>query len=134
MSGGDEPKPATEIFNAHMPLIWRIAIVPLLIVMVLCLPIILPLLAFTEGRQQRQRQAAAARTHCQGCGAILGEAALARADEHTRERFANFRRDHPGWRPRMVRRIWAICTACGTRYDYDTKARLFTRLPPEHPG
>jgi hypothetical protein len=30
-------------------------------------------------------------------------------------------------RLRLIRRVWAICAACGAEYDYDARADTFLR-------
>jgi hypothetical protein len=31
-------------------------------------------------------------------------------------------------RLRLIRRVWAICAACGAEYDYDAGAHTFLRV------
>jgi hypothetical protein len=45
------------------------------------------------------------------------------------EHLAALRRERPGMRFRLVRRIWAICTACGARYGFNAHLRAFGLVP-----
>jgi|GEM_PF-3209162 len=108
--------------NAFFAVLLLIAL-PLFIV---CLPIILPWVAFAEWRDQ---QALAART-CDDCGTPLGN------DEINRARQACHDRTRPvvsaimarGGRPRTVP-IWHLtCPNCGAEFGYaPTTANFFRR-------
>ena len=80
-----------------------------------------------------QRRRAAARSHCEACGAPLGRAALDLADRkwgaldggpHPPGSFVRYRR---------LRRTFAICVQCGARHGYDQARRVFPLLAPTDP-
>ena len=100
--------------------------IPLIVtVFFLGLPVMLPVAMIQHVRTQRRRQRRAERTPCLRCGAGLGEAALARADAAWAEYVSKLHREYPGARFRLVRSVWAVCAACGQRYDYDEKTDTF---------
>ena len=109
--------------------------VPLLVVVFLLgLPVMLPVAIVQHGRIGQRRKRRADGTACARCGAALGEAALARADAAWSEHVAKLHREHPHVMFRLVRRVWAVCVACGQEYGYDEKADAFVaQVPPKKP-
>lgn len=105
-------------------------------VVVFLLPVIAPLIVLSERLHQRRKRAVASRTACVRCGRILGPAAVDRGDEvWTAEMRARFDA-HPGLRlvrARIVRTLYAVCLACGARYSYDEKTRMFHPAPDTLP-
>ncbi len=96
-----------------------------LIVLTLFLPVILPLAAVLHARDLRRKRLAAACFVCVGCGQVLGQAALDRADAEWAEFVAKLHREHPGYRFRLVRDVDAVCLHCGARYHFDQETRTF---------
>jgi hypothetical protein len=93
------------------------------------LPILIPVVGFLHRRDRRRMLTAACSSNCARCGAILGGASLDRADKAWAEHLAALQRDRPGIRFRLVRSVWAVCTACGARYSFDADIRTFGLLP-----
>ena len=71
---------------------------------------------------------------CVRCGAVLGAAAVARADAEWSAHVAKLFRDHPGMRFRLVRGVHAVCTACGQSHRYDEKSDAFVAARSEPGG
>ena len=98
-------------------------------VLVVGLPALLPLAASLHVRDRRRRRRAAETFACTRCGAILGAAALARADVEWAEHVAQLCREHPGYRFRLVRELDAVCIRCDAPYHYEEERRTFG--PPQ---
>ena len=111
-------------------MVWAILLVPALLLILFTLPITLPIVAWLDARDKRRRLTASW-VACHQCGAMLGPEALARSDATWAEWLANVRREHPGWRMRVVRRVWAVCGRCGAEYGFDEEHRAFI---PAEPG
>jgi hypothetical protein len=102
---------------------------PLLVLIVLiAFPVAVPIGIVSWIWDHRRMRAVAERTQCERCGATLGAASLHRADTEWTERVAAQLEARPGIRLRMLRSLWAICTACGAEYDYDFSSRIFRRV------
>jgi hypothetical protein len=98
------------------------------VVLLLLSPIIIPIAEWLHARVRRRMRAMAQNTPCERCGMTLGPASLDRADQEWAEHIAARRRENPGLRMRLHRRIRAICTACDARYGYDADLGAFDRL------
>ena len=107
---------------------------PLLVLIILvAFPIALPIAIVSWIWDHRRMRAVAERNDCEQCGTTLGAASLHLADTEWTKRTAERLNARPGTRLRMIRRLWAICTACGAEYDYDFSGRVFHRVSDE-PG
>ncbi len=94
-------------------------------VLIVSLPVLLPLVAVLHVRDLRRRRSATEAFACVQCGAVLGAAALERADAEWAGHLARLHREHPGCTFRLVRDLHAICTRCDTPYRYDEERRTF---------
>ena len=74
--------------------------------------------------EQRAMRKLARRTACGRCGALLGEDALALADELWLRHLHTLRRD-PDVKYRIVRELDAVCRACGQRHRYLREHKRF---------
>jgi hypothetical protein len=106
----------------------RIPIPLLLLVVVIMFPVAIPIAIVLHVRDRRRMRAAAETTSCECCGAPLAMASLRRADTEWAKRAAALQRAGSMMRLRLIRRVWAICAACGAEYDYDTRADTFLRV------
>lgn len=114
-------------------------VVPVLMMVILfTLPIILPMVAVLQWRDERRLRAAVRHAACPACGALLGLAALDRAKKVQAEYLATFRLAHPyGIIPRIPPPADAVCAVCGVECDFDAKRRVFSLRPewdPSKPG
>ena len=113
----------------------RVPIPLLVLIILIALPVAIPVAIVSWMLDRRRMQAVAQRTHCERCGATLGDASLHRADTEWAKRVAALLDAQPGMRLRMVRSLWAICAACGAEYDYDFRSRIFHRVAgDDEPG
>jgi hypothetical protein len=55
-------------------------------------------------------------------------ASLRRADTEWAKRAAALQHARPIMRLHLIRRVWAICAACGAEYDNDARAHTFLRV------
>jgi predicted RNA-binding Zn-ribbon protein involved in translation (DUF1610 family) len=62
---------------------------------------------------------------CVTCGRLLGREALKLADQAWAQHMDWLSREYPGSKFRMARTLYAICTACGERYTYQERERIF---------
>ncbi len=103
-------------------------VVTALMALLLALPILILILAVDQAVTRRRKLAALAAAPCAVCGSSLSPDALDLADA--------------AWGPaqavqstkalrRVVRRLHAICRACGARYEWDGARRRFHLLDPE---
>ena len=106
----------------------RMPIPLLLLLVVIAFPVAVPIALVLHIRDQRRMQSVAKMTRCECCGATLGVASLGRADTEWAKRAAALQREGQIMRLRLIRRLWAICAACGAEYDYDFRARTFHRI------
>jgi hypothetical protein len=106
----------------------RIPIPLLLLIIVIAFPVAIPIAIVLHMRDLRRMRAVAERTRCECCGAPLGVASLRRAETEWAKRAAALQHAGPIMRLRLIRRVWAICAACGAEYDYDARARTFLRV------
>jgi hypothetical protein len=106
----------------------RAAILLVVIAVVIASPVLIPIAAVLHARERRHMRAVVRETRCEGCGAILGDASLHRADAVWGEYVATLHRDQPGILFRLLRRLWAVCTVCGAEYDFDAARRAFLRF------
>jgi hypothetical protein len=107
----------------------QVILLLMVVAFLIACPVLIPIAFVLHARDQRRMRAAADRARCGRCGAILGAASMHRANTVWAERVAALYRDRPGIRLRLVRRLWALCAACGAEYDFDATLRIFSRLP-----
>lgn len=101
---------------------------PLLVLIILiAFPVAVPIALLSWIWDLRRMRAAAERTHCERCGAVLGAASLQSADAEWAKRFAARQDAASMVKLRMVRSLWAVCAGCGAEYDYDFRSRIFHR-------
>ncbi len=105
-----------------------------LVLMLFLLPVLIPVAAYQVERDRRRRAAVAAATDCVRCGTRLGPAAEALADVGWRNHVTALHEKYPHSRLRLVRHVWAVCTACGARYEFDETRRVFTLFAEPPPG
>ena len=103
-------------------------VVAALMALLVALPILIPLLAVDQAVTRRRKLAALAAAPCAVCGSSLSPDALDLADAAWRST--------PTVQPamrlrRVVRRLHAICPACGARYEWDGARRQFHLLNRE---
>lgn len=79
-------------------------------------------------RDQRKLRRAARRTPCSDCGALLGDAAVALADELWSKHMGTVQARNPQATLRVVRLLFAACPQCGARYRFDEKAEAFSPI------
>ena len=108
----------------------RIPIPLLVLIIVITFPVAVPIAIVLSMWDQRRMQVVAERTSCECCGAPLGIASLRRADTQWAKRAAALQHVRAMMRLRLIRRVWAICAACGADYDYDTRTHTFHRIVP----
>jgi len=106
----------------------RIPIPLLLLIIVIAFPLAVPIAIVLYMRDRRRMQVVAERTSCEPCGAPLGVASLRRADTEWVRHAAALQHVGVMMRFRLVRRVWAICAACGAEYDYDAHTHTFHRI------
>jgi hypothetical protein len=106
----------------------RIPIPLLLLIIVIVFPVAIPIAIVLHMRDRLRMRAAAERTRCECCGAPLAIASLRRANTEWAKRAAALQHAWSIMRLRLIRRVWAICPACGAEYDYDTRADTFLRV------
>jgi hypothetical protein len=114
----DELKPLGGIYYVIIPLGF--------VLMLLCLPVILPIAAISSKRDAQRLRHAADETNCAGCGVALGQKAVELADKLCSEQVAALRLKYPFSMLRLARHVYAICTNCGERYAMDD-GRLIIR-------
>lgn len=103
-------------------------VVTALLALLLALPILLPLLAVDQAVTRRRKLAALAANPCAVCGSSLSPDALDLADAV----WGSAPSVQPTMRlRRVVRRLHAICPACGARYEWDGPRRQFHLLDLE---
>jgi hypothetical protein len=109
----------------------RIGIAFLVIVLMLLSPVLIPfaivIAAVSHKRYLRRLHAAAGQFACPACGEILGAEAIRLADAACGEYMQQFY--ERGVRPRVVRRLHAICARCGARYTFMEAERTFVACP-----
>jgi hypothetical protein len=108
--------------------------IPLLLLMfVIAFPVAVPIALVLHMRDQRRMQSVAGRTPCERCGATLGVASLRGADAEWKRRATALQHARLMMRLRLIRRVWAICAACGAEYDYDARTQTFHRASDVQP-
>jgi hypothetical protein len=113
----------------------RLPLPLLVLIILLASPVAIPIAIVSWIRDHRRMRAVAEQTHCEHCGATLGAASLQRADAEWSKRAAARLHAWPDIRMRMVRKLWAICAACGAEYDYDFASRIYHRVAgSDEPG
>jgi hypothetical protein len=106
----------------------RIPIPLLVLIIVIAFPVAVPIAIVLYMWDRRRMRVVAARTSCECCGAPLGVASLRRADTEWARHAAALQHAQVMMRLRLIRRVWAICTACGAEYDYDARTHTFHRI------
>lgn len=106
-----------------------LAIAPAAVLLFLMtLPVIGPLLAWSEWRADKRKRAAAAVWLCGRCGAALGPAALERADAVFAAYLRTALAGEGILRMRVVRDLDACCLRCDAGHRWDRAARAFVLL------
>ena len=101
-----------------------------LVLVLLLMPVFVSVAACQLEQNCRHRRAAlAAVTPCTRCDAVLGPAAEALADKEWGGHMTALHEEHSGSRLRAVRRVWAVCVACGAHLGFDEPRRISTPLP-----
>ena len=106
----------------------QIPIPLLLLIVMIVFPVAIPIAIALHTRDLLRMRAAAERTRCECCGVPLAVASLRRADTEWAKRAAALQHARSIMRLRLIRRVWAICAACGAEYDNDTRADTFLRV------
>jgi hypothetical protein len=96
-----------------------------MLIILIAFPVAIPIGIVSWMWDGRRMRAAAERTRCERCGATLGASSLHRADTEWAKQVAALLDARPGMRLRLVRSLWAVCTACDAEYDYDFRSRIF---------
>ena len=118
----------TRICIALRHLAFGLLVVTAVAALVLALPVLIVLLSMDQAITRRRQLAVLTSTGCIACGSPLNPDALDVADKVWRSEHVEL----PGMRlRRMIRRLHAICPACGARYEWDGTQRQFQRLDPE---
>lgn len=84
--------------------------------------------AFFAMRSRRVLVAAACSSSCPRCAAPLSEDSVASASAMWERHMRVLRERNPGVMFRIVRRMFAICDACGARLTFDEKSRRFDEI------
>lgn len=100
----------------------------LLLAALMVFPMLLAIVAVQQALSRLRLRRTVGATVCGRCGAVLGGPALDRAEAAWRAEMARWQPAHPGYRLRVVRRLWALCGACGAGHDFDVATRRFVPL------
>lgn len=96
------------------------------VVLIILVPAWLPFVLVIHALDQHRMRVIARTFRCAVCGVLLGDAALRLADAAWAKRMDELSRTSPpGTKFRVVRHLFAICPACGHRYNYMKKTRTF---------
>ena len=98
------------------------------VVGVLLAPVLLPFALLQTKRERRRQRAVAEAMPCLGCGEVLGERSLERAEALWRARVAQMRAEHPYVIFRLVRPWDAVCVACGRAYRWREAGAVFEAI------
>lgn len=104
------------------------AIIGGMVLLLVALPAILPFLVLDQKRTRRRQLLALAGQPCAVCGSSLDHRALELADATWASQVAAMRAERPHVMLRLVRRLHAVCPACGAEYEWDGASRLFLAL------
>lgn len=109
-----------------------------MVALVVSLPVAFPVAMIQHARAERRKKRRALEARCARCGAVLGQAALDRADAEWSAHLEKLFRENPGIRFRLVREVAAVCVVCGQSYRYDEKQDAFMAIYdeplPSEPG
>jgi hypothetical protein len=95
------------------------------LLLLVCLPVIIPAFIVLEAVQKRRLRRAARSFTCLNCGKLLGANAVAVADAEWSRYVRELMRQHPGVKLRLVRTVDAICPGCGACYMFRESERTF---------
>jgi hypothetical protein len=104
-----------------------IGIIFLAVILVVFLPVIIPVVALLDHVYRKRLRAAACAFACLSCGGILGLESIRLADAQWDEHLRELREKYPSTRFRLVRHVRAICPACGVRYAFSERERIFVQ-------
>ena len=127
LAGNENVLTAAHDLQCYHAAMRRVPIPLLMLIIVIAFPVAIPIAIVSWVWDRRRMQAVAERTCCEGCGMTLGIASLRRADAEWVKRAAALHSTRAVMRIRMIRSLWAICAACDAEYDYDFRARAFSR-------
>ncbi len=99
--------------------------------LIVSLPVAFPMAMIQHTRAERRRKRRVFQAPCARCGAVLGTAAIERADAEWSAYLDKLFRENPGIRFRLVRRVHAVCVACGQSHHYDETADAFVAVTDE---
>ena len=99
-----------------------------MILLLFALPVIVPFLVLDEKRTRRRQLLALARRPCAVCSSSLDCRALDLADATWTNWVAAMQAERPYVMFRLVRRLHAVCPACGAEYEWDEASRSFLVL------
>ena len=99
-----------------------------MVLLLFALPVIVPFLVLDQKRTRRRQLLALTRRPCVVCGGSLDHRALDLAEATWTSRVAAMHEERPNVMFRLVRRLHAVCPACGAEYEWDEASRLFLAL------
>jgi hypothetical protein len=105
----------------------RIAAIFLAIVLLVLLPVTIPVVALLDRAYRKRLRAAARAFACLSCGGILGLESIRLADAQWDAHWRELQEKYPATRFRLVRHVRAICPACGVRYAFSERERIFVQ-------
>lgn len=122
-----------RIWKRGQKILARLAFILLGVLLVLCLPVIIPAVAVDQWLYNRRLRAAARAFACPACGSVIGDAALHLADEAWAAHISSQAPDasmpaHKNSGPRILRHLRALCPHCGARYDFNERKKIFTPI------
>ena len=94
-------------------------------------PVAFPIAMLQHARVERRKKRRVLQTPCARCGAVLGPAAMDRANTEWSAHLEKLFREHPGMRFRLVREVDAVCVACEQSHRYDENADAFVATHDE---
>lgn len=105
------------------------------LILIVSMPLWLPLVALSHWLDQRRLHAAAERSACVACNQILGRKAVKLADQYWEKHMAELLKGTDGSvrfrRRRIVRKLHAVCSNCGAKYEFISQSRQFASLRKE---
>jgi hypothetical protein len=77
---------------------------------------------------KRKIRKAARHFSCTQCQTLLGDAAVALADELWMKHMRTMQKQAGPVRFRVIRDLYAVCTRCGARFNFDEKRETFLEI------
>ena len=100
-------------------------------IFIVSFPVAFPVAMIQHGRIERRKKRRVLRASCARCQAVLGSAALERANAEWSAYLERLFRENPGIRFRLVREVDAVCVPCGQPHHYDEASDAFAATRDE---